>query len=124
MNISNQEALDILRKWQSEGRIIWALIVYEGRADASFTLFGRITRADHDHLEMDASTMLDDPVGKKTSLKIGLKDSAFMFSDWRELPPEVADWTQKGFEGVLVIAPGGDMTCGLWAFKLFWGESI
>jgi hypothetical protein len=124
MDISKQEAWDILSKWQQEGRHLWMVIGYDGRSKASFTLFGKILELNQEIMKMDATGILESPLGQKTTMEVQLSTSAFSFSDWRELPPDISDWTQKGFEGVLMISLGEDMICGLWAFKLASNENL
>jgi hypothetical protein len=121
MDISHQEAVDILRKWHSEERRIWATISL-GKGIANATLFGIIRKVTTEAVELNATGLIEEPMGNKTNLKIELPNCAFDFSDWREAPADLTDSTKEGFDGILMIKISAECILGLWAFKLFVGE--
>jgi hypothetical protein len=80
MNITRQEALDLLKKWQAEGRLIQGGIFESKKNGATSGFIGRIEALDNNSLTIDSRSLF--MLGDRCGLKLPL-ETDYSYSDRR-----------------------------------------
>jgi hypothetical protein len=113
MNISIEDTLSLLRKWQDERRLIQCGLVYS--FEISCTVVGRIEEVEVGSIRINARSLRTD--GKFDSLLFNLVDSTeILFHDWRDAPEEVAPSLKAAYEAHIFVR-FRDCHCEIYALK-------
>jgi hypothetical protein len=115
VDISRQQAVDVLHKWQDERRLVQGGIL-QSNDGATSGFLGRIERLDNSSLAIDARSLF--MLGDRCGLTLPLQEEDYSYSDWRDVPEDQRDRLRHGYDSALfiVIAPGWHIE--LYAAKL------
>jgi hypothetical protein len=114
VDISLQEAISLLRKWQEERRMIQcALFAPNG---TSCSLIGRIEHVEPDTIRIDATSR--DKLGRFIGMSLrASKALGFSFEDWRDAPEEHANALRQAYETFLFVNFYDGSHCEIYAAK-------
>src|ERR1700730_10669319 len=87
MEISYQQAIDVLREWQQKKHLILAGIIDSLKNNA--LIYGVVEQLDDRLVLIDARRLsgTERSTGKAIHVAIGLENAAFSFGHWPEKPP-------------------------------------
>jgi hypothetical protein len=119
VDISRQQAVDVLHKWQDERRLVQGGI-FQSNDGATSGFLGRIERLDNSSVAIDARSLF--MLGDRCGLTLPLPEAGYSYSDWRDASGDQRDRLPHGYDSALfiVIAPGWHIE--LYAAKLASGN--
>ena len=105
MDITRQQAIDLLHKWQVERRLIQGGIFQSKKDGATSGFIGRIERLDNHSLTIDSRSLF--MLGDRCGLKLPL-EADYSYSDSRDGPDGHREPLREAYDSALfiVIAPG------------------
>jgi hypothetical protein len=115
VNISRQEAIDVLHKWQDERRLVQGGI-FQSNDGATSGFLGRIERLDNSSLAIDARSLF--MLGDRCGLTLALQEAGYSYSDWRDAPGDQRDRLREGYDSALFIEIARGWHIELYAAKL------
>jgi len=98
METSQQDALDLLRKWQAENRVIHCTISANG---VIAKILGRIDTVENDTIHLSAAKS-NVPLGEANFTEFPLTDSAFEYLDAAHTPEPLRN-KLKGYDALLTV---------------------
>jgi len=98
MKVSEEEAVDLLHKWQAENRVIHCTV---GTNGVVAKVLGRIDTMENKgvHLSAAKSTM---PLGEANFVEFPLSDSVCEYADAEDVPEPLAG-KLKGYDSILSV---------------------
>jgi hypothetical protein len=118
-DLSLQDALMMLDKWQKEQRIIQALFVdAESRKEFSCTVVGLIQELSESEVHIHSGEQL--PRRDFPGCSLSLREARFSLLDSRNTPqgePELQERIERFYEHVLVVRLPSGAECELYVFK-------
>ena len=102
MDISTQEALSLLRKWQEEESLLSVGIFSLSGPTSSASILGHVMAIESDFVVINASRIFQH-YGENVACEIGLSGSKFAFGDDRDAPPALSQEARDHCEGMLSI---------------------
>ena len=114
MNISYQEAIDLLRKWQQQKCILQVGLLDSVGNNAA--AYGCIEELNSDSVRIDARSIAKK--ARNIGLVIALKDAQFSFGDWPSTPPEYQGDYQFRYESFLIVTFKNGSRCELYVTNL------
>jgi hypothetical protein len=115
LNITRQQAIDLLQKWQLERRVIQGG-VFQSNDGASSGFLGRIERLDNHSLTIDARSLF--LLGDRCGLQLPFKNADYSYSDWRDAPEHHRPPLREAYDSALFIAIAPGWHIELFATKL------
>jgi hypothetical protein len=105
VNITRQQATDLLHKWQEERRLIQGGISQSKENGTTSGFIGRIERLDN-RLTIDARSLF--MFGDRCGLQLTLEDADYSYSDWQDAPEDHRAPLREAYDSALfiVITPG------------------
>jgi hypothetical protein len=107
MDVSHEEVLDLLRKWQSEKHIIHCTIMVNGVYAKALGLVDNF-----DNGVIHISFPKTQPMGQGNFIEFPIDGSEFRYSDVAHLPEPMRD-KMAGHDSVLYIFRAGDVCLAL-----------
>ena len=102
MDISTQEALSLLRKWQEEESLLSIGVFSLSGPTCSASILGHVVAIEPDFVVINASRIFRH-YGENVACEIGLSGSTFAFGDDTGAPPALSREARDHAEGMLSI---------------------